>query len=55
MVWVAALILLRDGRPIFYVAERMKTPTTPFGLIKFRTMRPATGDSGVSGGDKPSG
>jgi lipopolysaccharide/colanic/teichoic acid biosynthesis glycosyltransferase len=52
MIWVAVLILLRDGRPIFYVAERMKTPTKPFGLIKFRTMRPATGDSGVSGGHK---
>jgi lipopolysaccharide/colanic/teichoic acid biosynthesis glycosyltransferase len=52
MVWVAALILLRDGRPVFYVSERMKTPTEGFGLIKFRTMRPASGDSGVSGGDK---
>lgn len=52
MIWVALLILWRDGRPVFYVAERMKTPTRPFGLIKFRTMRPATGDSGVSGGDK---
>ncbi|HEY9038440.1 MAG TPA: sugar transferase [Roseovarius sp.] len=54
MVVVAMMILLRDGRPIFYVAERMKTPTQGFGLIKFRTMRPATGDSGVSGGDKHS-
>ncbi len=52
MAWVAALILLRDGRPVFYVSERMKTPTEGFGLIKFRTMRPAPGDSGVSGGDK---
>ncbi|MEI4262737.1 sugar transferase [Roseovarius sp. D0-M9] len=51
-LWVAALILIRDGRPVFYVAERMKTPTKAFGLIKFRTMLPAPDDSGVSGGDK---
>lgn len=49
---IAALILIRDGRPVFYVAERMKTPSRAFGLIKFRTMRPAAGDRGVSGGDK---
>ncbi|PVA09847.1 sugar transferase [Pelagivirga sediminicola] len=52
MIWVAVLILVRDGRPVFYVAERMKTPTQSFGLIKFRTMRPAADDIGVSGGDK---
>ncbi len=51
-LWVAALILIRDGRPIFYVAERMKTPAKPFGLIKFRTMVAAANDSGVSGADK---
>lgn len=49
---VAGLILLRDGRPIFYIAERMSTPTRSFGLIKFRTMKPVDSDSGVSGGDK---
>ncbi|MFD0860367.1 sugar transferase [Roseovarius aquimarinus] len=52
MLGVAALILIRDGRPIFYVAERMKTPQEAFGLIKFRTMVPAPGDSGVTGGHK---
>lgn len=52
ILWVAAMILVRDGRPIFYVAERMKTPARAFGLIKFRTMTPAANDSGVSGGDK---
>ncbi|MFX0543130.1 sugar transferase [Roseovarius sp. S4756] len=51
-LWVAAMILIRDGRPIFYVAERMKTPTKSFGLIKFRTMTVVPHDSGVSGGDK---
>ncbi len=52
MITVAVMILVRDGRPVFYIAERMRTPTQSFGLIKFRTMRPAAGDSGVSGGDK---
>ncbi|MDF0603110.1 sugar transferase [Psychromarinibacter sp. C21-152] len=49
---VAALILLRDGRPVLYGAERMRTPETSFRLWKFRTMTPVDGDSGVSGGDK---
>lgn len=45
-------ILIRSGRPVFYLSERMKTPDQPFQLWKFRTMRVSTGDSGVSGGDK---
>ena len=51
---IIVLILLRDGRPVFYVAERMKTPTEPFDLIKFRTMSnvSASSNSGVTGGDK---
>ena len=49
---VALAILIRDGRPIFYAAERMKTPTQGFRLWKFRTMRMVAKDSGVSGGDK---
>ena len=53
MILVLALLLwVRQGRPIFYVAERMKTPTEGFGLIKFRTMSQVDTDSGVSGGDK---
>ncbi|UYV36877.1 sugar transferase [Rhodobacteraceae bacterium D3-12] len=46
------VIALRDGRPIFYIAERMKTPSQPFNLWKFRTMRTAAQNEGVSGGDK---
>ncbi|MEL7097597.1 MAG: sugar transferase [Pseudomonadota bacterium] len=42
----------KQGRPLFYVAERMKTPTQSFGLWKFRTMTVVDKDSGVSGGDK---
>lgn len=52
MVLTALAILVLDGRPIFYVSERMKTPTKGFALVKFRTMRPDAADSGVSGGDK---
>ena len=52
IVAVALLILIRDGRPVFYVAERMKAPGQPFALWKFRTMRSVAQDSGVSGGDK---
>lgn len=49
---LALAILILDGRPVFYVSERMKTPTTGFALIKFRSMKPVANDSGVSGGDK---
>lgn len=49
---IALLILCIDGRPVFYPAERMKSPQHAFLLWKFRTMRPALADSGVSGGDK---
>ncbi len=51
-LFLIALILIKDGRPVFYVSERMKTPTQGFRLIKFRTMKPVAEDSGVSGGDK---
>ncbi|MEL6958810.1 MAG: sugar transferase [Pseudomonadota bacterium] len=53
-VLLCAAILIRDGRPIFYVSERMKTPTEPFALIKFRTMSnaDASQNTGVTGGDK---
>lgn len=45
-------LLARQGRPLFYVAERMKTVDRPFDLWKFRTMTVAAADAGVSGGDK---
>ncbi|MBQ2261099.1 MAG: sugar transferase [Loktanella sp.] len=48
----ALIVLLLDGRPVFYISERMKSPTEGFNLIKFRTMKPVAEDSGVSGGDK---
>lgn len=49
---IGAAVLLADGRPIFYIAERMRGPGDPFDLVKFRTMKVATADKGVSGGDK---
>lgn len=51
---VAAMILLRDGRPVLYVSERMKSPDEAFKLYKFRTMSQSLANSGVSGGDKAS-
>ena len=45
-------LLLKQGRPLFHVAERMKGVDQPFMLWKLRTMTVVEGDSGVSGGDK---
>ncbi|MHA6327202.1 sugar transferase [Roseivivax sp. CAU 1753] len=49
---IALAIRIRDGSPVFYLSERMKTPRNSFQLVKFRTMSLAPTDSGVSGGDK---
>lgn len=51
-VFLVILLLACQGRPIFYRAERMKTPDQFFWLWKFRTMHVAISDGGVSGGDK---
>lgn len=48
LIW----LLLREGRPVFYISERMRAPGRPFMLWKLRTMRVVAVDSGVSGGDK---
>lgn len=45
-------LLLREGRPVFYVSERMRAPGRPFLLWKLRTMTVVAQDAGVSGGDK---
>ncbi len=52
MIVIAALLLIAQGRPVLYGSERMRDPARAFTLWKFRTMRPAATDSGVSGGDK---
>lgn len=46
------VLLVIEGRPLFYVAERMRAPGQPFHLWKLRTMKVVASDSGVSGGDK---
>ena len=48
----ALIVAVFDGRPVFYMAERMKTPTQGFRLVKFRTMTVTDVDEGVSGGNK---
>ena len=50
----ALAILILDGRPVIYWAERMKTPTQSFKLAKFRSMTVRAVEAGVSGGDKSS-
>lgn len=49
---LVVVVLVTSGRPVFYAAERMRAPDRSFRLWKLRTMYPAPGDSGVSGGDK---
>lgn len=46
------VLLVKEGRPVLYISERMKAPGQPFQLVKLRTMRPDPADSGVTGGDK---
>jgi lipopolysaccharide/colanic/teichoic acid biosynthesis glycosyltransferase len=54
IIGITIAILWRDGGPVFYVAERMKTPDQAFNLFKFRTMSNVSHDRnrGVTGGDK---
>lgn len=52
LIWLMVWLLLREGRPLFYVAERMKGVDQPFNLWKLRTMDVVDADAGVSGGDK---
>lgn len=54
LVVLLAVLWITQGRPLFYISERMKTPTQGFVLVKLRTMNAQPGDSGVTGGDKTS-
>ncbi len=49
---IAVLIRVRDGAPVFFVSDRMKTAETRFRLWKFRTMAVSAGDGDVTGGHK---
>jgi lipopolysaccharide/colanic/teichoic acid biosynthesis glycosyltransferase len=48
----AIVVIILQGRPAFYLSERMRDVGRPFKLVKFRTMRFSASDAGVSGGDK---
>lgn len=52
MLIVAGILLITQGRPLFYVAPRMRAPGEPFNLLKFRTMLRDEGDSGATGAHK---
>lgn len=54
LIWLVIYLLIKEGRPVFYVAERMKGPVTPFNLWKLRTMTVVDDDQGVTGADKTS-
>lgn len=54
ILWLIWKIWRGQGGPIFYAAERMKGPQTPFKLYKFRTMTVVDEDQGVSGAHKAS-
>lgn len=51
---VALLVLIRDGRPVFHLSRRVRSPGRMFWLIKFRTMEndAEDRDDTVLGGDK---
>ena len=49
---ISIWLLIRQGRPVLFLSERMKTSDTAFLLWKFRTMTVVADDAGVSGGDK---
>lgn len=54
MAGVLLWLLVTQGRPLFYVAERMRAPGRPFALWKLRTMTMAPAERGVTGADKAS-
>lgn len=49
---VAVLCITIEGRPILYLSERMHSSSRSFILIKFRTMRCSSENTGVTGGNK---
>lgn len=49
---VSIVLLVMQGRPLFYVARRMRAPGEEFGQLKFRTMLLDERDFGASGAHK---
>lgn len=52
MAVVALVLLVVQGRPIFYAAPRMRSPGRSFMHVKFRTMLRQDDDFGVTGAHK---
>ncbi|MDV4144716.1 sugar transferase [Shimia sp. FJ5] len=52
MAILSVVVLLVDGRPVFFTQSRMKSPTESFTLVKFRTLTVVEDEDGVLGGDK---
>lgn len=52
MLVVAVVLAIFEGRPIFYISERMRTRDEAFRLIKFRTMTHVADDAGATGAHK---
>ena len=49
---IAVWLLCRQGRPLFFVSERIGQSGRPFQLLKFRTMLIAADAGMATGGDK---
>ena len=47
---IALLILLDDGRPVFFRQYRVGQHGAPFRILKFRTMKPRTGGLKITAG-----
>ena len=52
MLWLSWKLWRSQGRPVFFVSERMRSADRSFQLWKFRTMHVVARDQGVSGGHK---
>lgn len=52
MLLLACVLLVLQGRPIFYAAPRMRSPSQTFTQFKFRTMLREDDDFGVTGAHK---
>lgn len=52
MALISVVLLITQGRPLLYVAPRMRAPGQPFNLLKFRTMLCEPGDFGATGAHK---
>ena len=47
---IVTLLYFLEGRPIFFISERMRSTEKAFAMIKFRTMHSTENPIGASGG-----